>query len=147
MAREPQHLRLAAALLLCGTITGCAGGGGAVHADRSKFPVSFSGSIPDSTGRALSLGNELEQVGTFETTSNSHGFIYSATTSAVDLSDEIDRQVVAAKGQGIARLELSVDHCALNFFFPLNHLPFWPGCASVTAKGAIVRLTPKQAGQ
>jgi len=87
----------------------------------------------------LRFPSELEPVGEFEHSGSAFGFIYSATSMDVDISEAIEDQVRLAGGEAVVNTSVNVKQCALNFFFPLNHLPFWPGCATFHVAGTIVR--------
>jgi hypothetical protein len=127
--------------VLMGLCSGCVGGRGSVRADRTQFPISFTGALPDGQGRILRIGEGLTPVGTFKHKDSAIGFIYSATPMDIDISEAVELQVRAVQGHGIANFSIGVGHCALNFIFPLNHLPIWPGCATFHLEGTIVRKT------
>jgi len=134
-----------APLVLLGVLlgaSGCAGASVAVTANRSRYPLSLSQSVRDSTGR-LYDARSLTKVGTLDVDQTSFGFLYSAVTprSTRDFSDEINAQVAAAGGEAVVGLTISVRaRCDwLNGFPLLDVLPIWPGCIPVHLTGDIVR--------
>ncbi|HET9552858.1 MAG TPA: hypothetical protein VFP50_07810 [Anaeromyxobacteraceae bacterium] len=126
---------LAAALL---ATAGCAGARYAVRADHAHHPISFSPALPDADGRTLRLGEELEPLGSFRFSRTPVGILYGATGTTVELSEELDRRVDAARGEGVVNLSLAVSNCATGYFFPLNLLPILPGCQVVEVSGVVV---------
>ncbi len=123
-------------------VSGCAGVQVDVQAPESKYPVSFTPAVPDADGQPLRIGDGLERVGTYRYESTEYGFLYGATHSTLDLSTSLNEQVSKAKGDAVARTSVALTHCAINYFFPLTLLPFWPGCSTVTVTGDVVRKAP-----
>ena len=130
------------ALLACAC--GCAGARVTVRADNARYPVSFSGVVRDTTGRAHNR-HSLTKVGAFSAHRTPVGLAYSALSipSTYDISDEINVQVASSCGEAVVNLAISVSNACtvLNFFPLLNALPSWPGCVPVTITGDIVRRT------
>lgn len=133
---------IALALLLgCGLVlAGCAGARGKVRFDTLEHPASMSGYLYGPDDRALSP-RSLQVVGQFERRERMWGLMYSwiPLTGSVDLSQEINREVERAGGEGVINLSVTTDGCALNYIPAVSLLPLWPGCADVTVAGEIVR--------
>jgi hypothetical protein len=127
------------ALVIGIAVSGCAGVQVDVEARESKYPVSFTPTVPDADGQPLRIGDGLERVGSYRHESTEYGFLYGATHSTLDLSPSLNEQVAKAKGEAVARTTVELSHCAINYFFPLTLLPFWPGCSTVTVTGDVVR--------
>jgi hypothetical protein len=129
-------------LLVSVAVTGCAGARVAVTATRSRYPLSLSGAVRDSTGRLYDQ-RSLTKVGTLDVRQTSFGFLYSGLTprSTRDFSDQINAQVAAAGGEAVVGLTITVGaRCDwLNGFPLLDALPIWPGCVPVRLTGDIVR--------
>jgi hypothetical protein len=123
-------------------LAGCAGAHYKVSADRLKYPASLSIALPDGQGKPLYLDKDLQRVGEFSFTRTSVGFIYSATGTAIDLSDDLNREVQRRQGEGIVGLSLRSDACGSSWFFPLTVLPFYPGCQNLTVTGTVVTRRP-----
>ncbi len=122
---------------------GCAGASYSVSADRLKYPASLSPALQDGRGKTLSLDDDLQPAGDFSFSRTSVGFLYGMTGTTIDLSDDLNREVEARRGEGIVRLALRPKLCASSWFFPLTILPFYPGCQNVSVTGTVV--TRKQA--
>ena len=142
--------RLTAPLLLCAlTAAGCAGADVGITAEQSRYAISMSRSIRDQSG-VLYDDRSLERVGVLYADRTRVGFLYSLLTprSTFDISDEVNAQVAAARGEAVVGLTVSVsDACdVLNNFPLLNILPIWPGCVPVTITGDIVRRRPVVSG-
>jgi hypothetical protein len=141
MSRVDAALMIATFVTAAAT-TGCAGARVAVTAERSRFPISMSDAVRDTSG-ALYGPPSLQRVGSFSVESTKIGILYSgvAPGSPLDISDAVNTQVTAAQGEAIINLSLTVSEgCAfLNSFPVLNALPLWPGCVPITIEGEIVR--------
>ncbi len=118
---------------------GCAGAQIDIVAPTARVPVAITRALPVRDGLPVREGAGLEQVGSFTHASTHYGFFYGATRSTLDLSEAVNAQVGRAGGEGITSLRIDVEHCALNYVFPLTLLPFWPGCEEVTVAGTIVK--------
>lgn len=127
---------------LLAVMTGCAGARINVTADRSRYPISMSDAVRDSTGE-LHGRPSLKRVGELAVEETRIGILYSAVTprSTCDISDAVNAQVEAVHGEAVINLTVDVSaSCAiLNGFPVLNALPIWPGCVPVTISGEIVR--------
>jgi hypothetical protein len=131
-----------AALALATATAGCAGARVEITADSSRYAISMSELVRDSTGR-LHDRTSLEKVGAFKVEATRVGFFYSLLTIpwTIDISDDVNAQVSAAGGEAIVRAAVSVTGSCdvLNSFLLLNAVPLWPGCVPVTVTGDIVR--------
>jgi hypothetical protein len=125
-------------LAALGLTTGCAGARYDFAADHARYPISFSPALPDEKGTILYLGHELESKGTFEFQMVQFGFIYGLTGGTLDVSDRVNAEVAARHGQGVVALSVRNDNCFTNYLFPLQILPFYPGCEIVTVDGTVV---------
>jgi hypothetical protein len=126
------------AVAACVVLTGCAGARYDFAADHARYPVSFSPALPDDKGTILYLGHELESKGSFEFSTYQLGFLYGVTSGTVDVSDQINAEVVKRGGEGVVGLALQNTNCFTNYLFPLPLLPFYPGCQVVTVRGTVV---------
>jgi hypothetical protein len=130
--------------LLASTVVaaGCAGAHVEITARQSRYAISMSPVIRDSSG-VLYDHQSLEYVGALYAGRTRMGFFYSALTplSTFDISDDVNAQVAAVGGEAVVGLTVSTsDGCdILNDFPLLNILPLWPGCVPVTVTGDIVR--------
>jgi hypothetical protein len=129
-------------VLLAVHAQGCAGARWNARVDSARYPVSFSSVLSDANGQLLFLGEELEQVGEFRLSHTPVGFLYGSTTSDLDLSQEINGEVEAVRGEGVVNLTVSARGCGSSWLFPLNILPFYPGCQNVTISGVVVKRKP-----
>ncbi len=121
---------------------GCAGAHYKISADRLRYPASLSPVLPDERGRPLYLGENLQPVGEFSFNRTSVGCFYSMTGEAIDLSDDLNREVERRQGEGIVLLSLRSGVCASSMFFPLTVLPLYPGCQNLTVTGTVVTRKP-----
>jgi len=121
---------------------GCAGAHVELTARQSRYAISMSPVVRDSSG-VLHDRQSLEYLGTLYTGRTRMGFLYSALTplSNFDISEDVNAQVAAVGGEAVVGLTVSAsDGCdVLNDFPLLNILPLWPGCVPVTVTGDIVR--------
>lgn len=131
-------IALALAVLL--TQSGCTGGRGTVRFDDLEYPASMSGYLYGPDQRSLSP-KKLEVVGEFSQDARFWGMLFSMVplNGSLDLSDEINREIAQADGDGVINLSVRSDGCGLNYIPALSLLPFWPGCADVTVEGQIVK--------
>jgi hypothetical protein len=148
-ARGKTTVRAIAALVtLVLAAGGCAGASVEVTAERARYPVSMSGLVRDGTG-VIHGPWSLQRVGMLRTEATRFGFLYSTATAQprYDISDEVNAQVAAARGEAVVNLSVTVSaRCGkLNMFPFLGILPFWPGCVPVSIMGDIVRRWPAPA--
>lgn len=126
-------------------LIGCAGSRVNVTAVRSRYPISLSPKLRDSSG-ALYDDNSLSRTGRFLAGRTTVGFFYSGlgVPPTYDISDQVNAQVRAASGEGVTNLTVTISgSCAvLNGFPLLNILPVWPGCLPLSISGDIVRRRP-----
>lgn len=118
----------------------CAGVKTQISYAKLRYPVSLSGALPDAYGNLHVLGHNLEDLGTIDESLTVFGLGYGLQTREVDLSDPINARISALHGDGAVQVELISKSCAMNFFFPLNILPFWPGCVDLAVRGRVVRV-------
>jgi len=123
-----------------------AGGRGALTFERLEHPVSMSSYIEEPSGRILSP-DDLDEVAVFHHDMRFWGMAYSALrlTGEKDLSEPINEQVRAARGDGVILLTVISEGCAWNRVPLLTLLPIWPGCTKVSIQGTIVRSRPQVA--
>jgi hypothetical protein len=137
-----QRLVLRAILAGIFATAGCAGARIDVTAERSRYPISMSDAVHDVEGQ-LHGPSSLKRVGELSVEETRIGILYSLVTPrpTCDISDAVNTQVAAAKGEAVINLAVTVSEgCAfLNEFPVLNALPIWPGCVPVTITGDIVR--------
>jgi len=127
-------------------VTGCVGARTSVVAQHSRYPVSLSRGLRDRDG-ALVPSERRTVVGKFSASHTAWGLVYSAAklTPTTDISDEVNAQVTALKGDAIVQLTIVTRACALDYFvFPFGILPFWPSCTFVDVQGDIVRVEQAQ---
>lgn len=119
----------------------CAGGHGRLRIEGAHYPVSMSPFLLGKDGRVKSLHIDLQPTGSFEHKKRFWGMLYSwvSLTGDYNIAHSVNEQVEAAGGQGIVNLSIEGKQCAINYFFPLSVLPFWPGCTRTTIRGEIVR--------
>ena len=130
-----------ALLLVALASAGCAGARTTVVAPSAEVPVSLSHAVRGADG-ALVAAEDREVVGTFHDERTAWGMFYSAVklTPEKDISAELNAQVARAKGDAVVGLRMVTHGCAANYFVILSALPMWPGCATVTIDGDIVRV-------
>jgi hypothetical protein len=123
--------------------TGCAGARTALVAPDSRYPVSLTRGVRDADGELVPTERRLV-VGKFEESVTAWGLLYSAVniTPTTDVSQAINEQVSALRGDAIVSLHIATADCALDWFIPLNVIPIWPGCTNVRLEGEIVRVLP-----
>jgi hypothetical protein len=135
-------------IVSCAALTGCAGARYEVAADHARYPISFSPSFPDETGKVIYLGHELESKGSFEFSTTQLGFLYGLTSAGtVDVSERINEEVAKKGGEGVVALVVKNQNCFTNYLFPLPILPFYPGCQIVTVTGTVVSLKGRQVAE
>jgi hypothetical protein len=119
----------------------CAGARTELSFSEARYPLSYSAYLYDASGRIVVRGHELQPVGTLSIERRFWGMLYSyATVSGEpELGAAINEQVRAAGGVGVVNLTVRTEGCGWNFAFLLTILPFWPGCATVTVSGEIVK--------
>ncbi len=125
---------------------GCASAHWNARVDSARYPLSLSPALSDADGRSLLLGDGLEKVGEFEFTHRPLGFVYGAVGAELDLSADLNRAVEEARGEGVVNLTVRAGTCGTSWVFPLNMLPFYPGCQRVTVSGIVVRRSPSGRG-
>jgi len=121
---------------LCLTLSGCTGARGSLRFDQLDYPVSSSGYLY--TPEAIT---EVVVVDQMYLSVNLWGIGWSLIplNGKVDVSDLINYRISAAGGEGIINLSITTDNCGINYVWPLNMLPVWPGCVAVGIQGDIVR--------
>jgi hypothetical protein len=103
----------------------------------------MSRGVRDDQGR-LVTADRRTVVGQFHESRTAWSLLWSLVplTPKTDISDSVNEQVAAAKGDAVVHLTIASNHCPLNYLlFPFGILPFWPGCASVDITGDIVQVT------
>ena len=118
---------------------GCAGASYSLTANQARVPISFSPALINEDGAILYLGEDLEALGSFSVNETKLGFFYASTHGHLDISTVVNSAVKEYGGEGVVKLELVSGDCALNMFWPLTILPFWPGCQNATVSGVVVR--------
>jgi hypothetical protein len=126
--------------------TGCAGARTTLVAPDSRYPVSLTRGVRDGDGQLVPAARR-QVVGKFAANLTAWGLFYSAAnlTPTSDVSQAINEQVAATRGDAIVNLHVATADCALDWFVPLNLLPIWPGCTIVQLEGDIVRVVPANA--
>jgi hypothetical protein len=114
-----------------------------VRADSARYPISFSPVLLGPDDEFLALGHELEEVGSFELNHYRFGLVYSLVKfGPLDISDDINKEVISRRGEGVVSLSVTTSNCATNWFVPLTILPFWPGCQVSVITGVVVKRAP-----
>ena len=143
--REASHRLVLIALAAAVLATGCAGARTVVTADTSRYPISFSQGVRDSTGRLWTAG-EMIPVGKLliDYTATGLGYSYGTIGARRDISNQVNAQVSRAGGEAVVNLWVEVKpNCNfLNGFGLFSWLPFWPGCTPVVIRGDIVKRNP-----
>jgi hypothetical protein len=137
-------LRVVPLLALGLGLPACVGARTTVMAKRAEVPVSMSRALRDADG-SLVTADRRTVVGTFTTERTAWNILWAAikVTPETDISDAVNEQVAAVKGDAITHLTVVTKHCALNYFvFPFGLLPFWPSCADLVITGQIVKVGP-----
>ena len=119
---------------------GCAGARANVVMPTSKYPVSMSSGMYGPNHEML-RNDQMEKVGDLEIHRTAWGMLYSLVplTPKLDVSDEINSQLASRNADGVIRLKTDVRPCALDYFFGLTFIPFWPGCANIVVTGDLIR--------
>jgi hypothetical protein len=124
---------------------GCAGARVEITAARAAYPISMSSVVRDSAGTLLQRA-ALERVGELLVQKTLVGILYGKVmpVATCDISDDVNAQVAAARGEAVLGLEVTVSgSCAFLNEVPLVvALPIWPGCVPITITGDIVRRRP-----
>lgn len=127
-------------MLMMVAAVGCAGARYKVKTAGLKYPVSMSGSLADADGNLYVLEHGLEDIGELKADYTSIGFLYGETGNDVDISEEVNRQIEAAGGDGAVGVTIRTQNCGTNFAsWILILLPFYPGCMGVHVEGRIVK--------
>ena len=121
----------------------CAGASSFVRFEDVQYPVSLSAFLYDAEGQPVYPGQRLEKVGTieYEKTIWASGYGHVEFSYYTDPGGIINEQVQGAQGDGVINLVIATEPCALNAFLVFSFIPFWPGCASVSISGDIVKLS------
>lgn len=137
-----------AATVAIGLATGCAGAHGDIVAPTAQFPISLSHSVRDGGGQIVG-DTQLTVVGLFRLEKTMYALFYSAlpVSGALDISNAVNEQVRAVRGDAVIDLRVLTKVCALDWLIPLNLLPVWPGCVTVIAQGTIVHVTSPHAAR
>jgi hypothetical protein len=130
--------RLLAVVVITGT--GCAGVKTNLVHDSLRYPVSMSASLPDAYGNLHVIGHSLGDVGAINESLTIFGVLYGLQRRDVDIGAVLNKRIEKLGGQGAVQVAVSEQTCIVNFVFPLNVLPFWPGCVDVHITGRVVRL-------
>jgi hypothetical protein len=138
-------MRIVKIALFCSSIAsvGCAGARTSVIAPSANVPVSMSRAVRDDQGVIVS-SQRRKVVGTYHEERTAWNILWAAIklTPTTDISEGINQQVAAAKGDAVTHLTVVSNHCPLNYFlFPFGIIPFWPSCASLEMKGDIIQVT------
>jgi hypothetical protein len=140
-----ERLRTAASLVvlaaLVATGTGCAGARTTVVADQAAYPISLSRAVRDADGEIVA-NERTEKIAAFHTTSRAWGIFYSLLrfNPHTDISEAINTQVAAARGQAVVNLRVMAGHCSMNTVAVVVGIPFLPGCTNVVVEGDIIRV-------
>jgi hypothetical protein len=134
---------IAAALVSAACVTGCAGARTTVVAPAATVPVSMSRAVRDDQGQ-LVTADRRKVVGQFHESRTAWNILWSVVplTPTTDISESVNEQVSAVKGDAVVYLTIVSNHCALNYLLiPFGILPFWPGCATIDVTGDIVQVS------
>jgi len=128
-------------LFSCLALISCAGSRGEIKMNQSRYPVSLSPVIIDN-GRMYVESENVHYVTKINLESRKWSIFYTLIplNNLDSVPQEMDRIIKQYKGNGIMNLSLSAKACKWNFLFPLNALPFWPGCTRILLQGDIVRF-------
>lgn len=129
-----------ACIELLASTHGCYGGSTRVIATGAMVPVSLSRAVRDANGRVLRLG-EREVVGQVRIQRTAWSMFYGAVdlNPETDISGELNAQVQRLGGLAVANLRIEVKPCGWGWAWPLNWLPFWPGCSTLEIVGDAIR--------
>lgn len=138
----------AACLALLASTQGCYGGSTRVIATGATVPVSLSRAVRDANGRVLRLG-ERDVVGQVRIQRTAWSMFYGAIdlNAETDISSELNAQVQRLGGLAVTNLRIEVQPCAWGWVWPLNWLPFWPGCSTLEVVGDAIRPRDPAAAQ
>ncbi len=127
--------------LLAVSAVGCSGAHASLVAPDAKYPISLSDGVRDSTGR-LVPDEELEVVGAFQSDFSTWGMWWNiiSFTGDADISEDVNEQVNAAKGEGIVNLSVRSGNTVWNGFTLFGLLP---DATTVKVRGHIVRRRKK----
>ena len=128
-----------AIVLIITLLTGCAGARYKVDTSGLRYPVSMSGALADAEGNLYVLNHGLDDVGELKADYTSIGILYGETGNDIDISDDVNRQIEAAGGDGAVGVTIRTQNCGTNFVAWLPALPFYPGCIGVHVEGRIVK--------
>jgi hypothetical protein len=118
-----------------------------VTAPRAAYPVSLSRGIRDASGE-LVPESRREVVGHFEWSKTKWTMLWKAVdfgSDEADVSDEVNAQVAAAKGDGIIHFRMDTEACAVTQAFLPMILGIIPTCSTATFHGDIIRVRPAPA--
>jgi hypothetical protein len=125
-------------------VTGCGGGTLAVKAPRAEYPVSFSRGVRDGSGE-LVPESRRQVVGTFEWSRTKWTMLWKAVrfgSDDVDVSDAVNAQIAAAKGDAIVHFRVDTEACVLTQLLIPMMVGVIPTCSTTTFHGEIIRVLP-----
>ena len=128
-------------LVIVSCTIGCTGAHTKLVLPGSHYPVSMSRALEEEDGTKI-FRDRIKKVGQFETQGRSWSMIYAlvSLTPKTDISNEVNKQVTDAGGNGIVNLRVLSGDCALNQIPLVVLLPIWPGCANFIVRGDIVKI-------
>jgi hypothetical protein len=125
---------------------GCASASGNINMDTLEYPASMSPSLYGSDSEILTVGQELTVVEDFEYEQGIWSILYGSVSlsSSRAIAKAMNKSIKEARGDGLVNLSIESDSSVTNYIgwvTWLAILPITPGCANVTVKGQIVRVS------
>ncbi|MBI2391646.1 MAG: hypothetical protein HYV09_18805, partial [Deltaproteobacteria bacterium] len=133
-------LGLSAIALAVGAF-GCSGARSHVTAPTAEYPISMSDGIRDESGAPVA-DEDKQVVGYFQYDYKAWGMWWRmiSFTGDKDLSEEMNKQVKAAGGEGVINLTVKAENCTWNIF---TFVGLFPDCSTVRVRGNIIKRKPK----
>jgi len=133
---------LSAIALAVGAV-GCSGARSHVTAPTAEYPISMSDGIRDENGSAVP-DEDKQVVGYFMYDYKAWGMWWRiiSFTGDKDMSEEMNKQVKAAGGEGVINLSVKAENCTWNIF---TFVGLFPDCSTVRVRGNIIKRKPKAA--
>lgn len=134
---------LASVLAIALMTIACAGSKGTLRMEKLDYPVSSSGYIYNKDLQPIRIGKGLTKVSSLESSQRFWSILYAQVPLSSDdaLFGDFNAQIKETQGIGVVNFEIENSACALNQFYILTILPFWPGCTVVRFRGEAVALS------
>jgi hypothetical protein len=126
-------------------LTSCGMSGTKITFDNLKYPASMSSTLYTPMGEVVEHGEGLNSIESFKHTQSLCSIFYSLIplSKSDEIIEQMNNKIKEVGGEGITNVVVKSEFSQLTAIFPLNLLPFWPGCTEITLSGIIVKFDSK----